>query len=90
MAIRPKRIPRDQGPHSRYHQEFHTILAALRFYQERGQGEPDKRSVSIEDLATNGGQVTALDTEAIDRLCERINTTTRLFVATRTANVPSD
>jgi len=56
--------------------EFHTILAALRYYQERGLGKATNRSARIEDLATNGGQVVALDAAAIDQLCERINTTT--------------
>ena len=54
---------------------FHTILAALRFYQERGQCDSGKRSESIEELATNAGQAHALDADEIDELCERINTT---------------
>ena len=53
--------------------EFHTILAALRFYQGHGQGDPAYRSESIDDLATHGDQVTSLDDAGIDRLCERIN-----------------
>ena len=47
----------------------HSDYGQQRTEGQRGQGEPDTRSVSIEDLATNGGQVAALDTETIDRLC---------------------
>jgi hypothetical protein len=54
--------------------ELHTILAALRFYQEHGQGEPANRSDWIDDLATNGGDVISLDDDGIDQLCQRLNT----------------
>lgn len=54
-------------------QEHATILAALRFYQEKGQGDPDNRSDMIHDIATNGDAVISLDDEGIDELCERIN-----------------
>jgi len=54
-------------------QEFHTILAALRYYQEQGQGEPSNRSDWIHDLATNGDEVISLNAEGIDQLCERLN-----------------
>lgn len=54
--------------------ELHTLLAALRFYQQQGQGEPANRSDVIHDLATNGDEVISLDDEGIDQLCERINT----------------
>jgi hypothetical protein len=53
-----------------------SAIAGFPAFEHRGQGEPDNRSVWIEHLATNGGQAGALDTEAIDCLCERINTTT--------------
>lgn len=43
-----------------------TILAALRFYQESGIG-------ALDDIATNGGEIEALDEAAIDELCESIN-----------------
>ncbi len=58
-------------------QEFHTIIAALRFYQEMGQGEPANRSDDIHDLATNGEETVSLDAEGIDDLTERINFTVR-------------
>ena len=50
-----------------------TILAALRYYQAGGQGEPDNRKHDIHDIATCGGDVISLDAEGIDDLCERIN-----------------
>jgi len=54
------------------HDENATILAALRFYQEKGQGDPCNRSDYIHDLATNGGDVlSSLDDEGIDDLCMR-------------------
>ena len=51
-----------------------TILAALRFYQENGQGDPDNRSDAIHEVATGGGDVISLDAAGIDDLCERLNT----------------
>lgn len=50
-------------------EEFDTILAALRFWQRCGNEghEPEM------DIALNGRE-TALSDEAIDDLCERINT----------------
>lgn len=54
--------------------EHATILAALRYYQEQGMGDPFNRSDSIHDIATNGGEVfSSLDAEGIDRLCEQLN-----------------
>jgi hypothetical protein len=56
-------------------EEFHTILAALRYYQERGQGGPFNRSARIHEIATNSGAVmSSLDEDGIDQLCERLNT----------------
>ncbi len=48
--------------------EFSTILAALRFYQQQGQDNPVNRSSDIDSIATNDGQLTALDGLAIDSL----------------------
>jgi hypothetical protein len=53
--------------------EFHTILAALRFYQEHRQYDSAQRSAWIEAIATNSGQVVSLDASSIDRLCQRLN-----------------
>ncbi len=55
-------------------QEFYTIIAALRFYQESGMGDPGNRSDDIHALACNGDDVVSLDAVGIDNLCERINT----------------
>lgn len=55
--------------------EFHTVMAALRFYQSKGCGDPAYRPLDIHEIATNCGEVlSSLDAEWIDKLCERINT----------------
>ncbi len=53
--------------------ELATILAALRFYQREGQGDPSNRRVYIHVIATDGDTQLSLNTERIDALCERIN-----------------
>lgn len=53
--------------------EFHTIMAALRYYQQQGLGDPAHRPQEIHELATNADEVISLDEGAIDELCERIN-----------------
>ena len=55
------------------HQEVNTILAALRYYQQQGMGEPINRSDWIHDIATDGGSETSMNGEGIDDLCEKIN-----------------
>ena len=50
-----------------------TILAALRFYQWNGQGDPDKRNRDIHNIATDSGELISLNDEGIDTLCEMIN-----------------
>lgn len=54
-------------------QALHTILAALRTYQELGYGEPDIRPNDIHDIATNGGDQISMDDEGISDLCEMLN-----------------
>lgn len=54
-------------------QEQATILAALRYYQSEGLGNPMNRSDEIHEIATNGDQVISMDDDGIDYLCERIN-----------------
>ncbi|MBE7540614.1 MAG: hypothetical protein HS122_19670 [Opitutaceae bacterium] len=49
-----------------------TLLAALRFYQAQGMGEPTNRTDAIHDIATNGDEVVSLDASGIDKLCERL------------------
>ncbi|GAB0154619.1 hypothetical protein [Marinobacterium sp. BA1] len=50
-----------------------TLLAALRFYQEAGMGDPCNRSDHIHALATDDNNDTSLDDEGIDELCEALN-----------------
>ncbi|WP_321820886.1 MULTISPECIES: hypothetical protein [unclassified Burkholderia] len=54
-------------------QDRNTILAALRFYQQHGMGEPANRSEAIHDIATNGGEDVSMNDAGIDELCERVN-----------------
>jgi len=55
-------------------QEFCTILAALRYYQAQGLGDPDNRPLNIHEIATDCGELlSSLDDEGIDELAERIN-----------------
>jgi len=54
-------------------QELATILAALRFYQRCGQGDPANRSDEIHEIATNCDSVTSLNESDIDELCLKIN-----------------
>lgn len=56
--------------------ELNTILAALRFYQAAGMGEPENRPDWLHDIASpdGSGTTTSLDAEGIDGLCERLNT----------------
>ncbi len=53
--------------------ELATILAALRFYQQEGQGEPSNRCDDIHHIATDGETQISLNSEGIDALRERIN-----------------
>lgn len=55
-------------------EELATILAALRFYQAAGMGDPSSRSAEIHDIATDGDNLCSLDREGIDALCTRLNT----------------
>ncbi len=54
--------------------DVNTILAALRYYQEHGQGEPANRSLDIHDIATGNDSQVSMDADGIDGLCEAINT----------------
>ncbi len=53
--------------------EHATILAALRYYQENGQGDPSNRSDDIHAIAAPDHVMSSLDDDGIDALCERIN-----------------
>ena len=60
--------------------ELATILAALRFYQREGQGEPSNRCDDIHHIATDGDTQISLNSEGIDALCEpRIEFYSKLF-----------
>ncbi len=53
--------------------ELATILAALRYWQQEGMGEPDNRSDDLHAIATANDEVISLDETAIGELCERLN-----------------
>lgn len=55
-------------------QQHATILAALRWYQACGMGDPDSRPDWLHDIAWANGDTTSLDDEGIDELCYEINT----------------
>lgn len=50
-----------------------TVLAALRYYQQNGLGEPANRPIQIHEIATNADEVISLNDEGIDQLCEQLN-----------------
>lgn len=51
-----------------------TVLAALRYYQEQGLGDPDNRPLHIHEIAADAPDVVAsLDDAGIDELCEKLN-----------------
>lgn len=58
-----------------------TIIAALRYYQQQGMGDPFNRSDDIHELATNGDEVQSLDEGDIDNLVVELNTGAILPVA---------
>jgi hypothetical protein len=63
-----------QDPYKTYRAaDLATVLAALRFYQEHGQGDPEARSPRIHHIATDHGRVISLNANGIDALCERLN-----------------
>lgn len=55
-------------------EELATVLAALRFYQEKGLADdPEARSDAIHEIATDGDEVVSLCGEDVDALCLRLN-----------------
>ncbi len=53
--------------------ERNTVLAALRWYQHSGMGEPSTRPDWLQDIACPSEDATSLDVTSIDALCERLN-----------------
>jgi hypothetical protein len=54
--------------------ELATILAALRFHQDENlQGGGRIADKVMDDIATDGGTLKALDFGEVDRLCQRLN-----------------
>ncbi len=53
--------------------ELATILAALRYWQRQGLADdPELRSDTLHEIATQGGGETSLTGDSIDDLCERL------------------
>lgn len=52
--------------------EIATILAALRYYQAQGMGEPANRPDWLHEIATDCDEVISLDSAGIDDLCAKI------------------
>ncbi|SEI14570.1 hypothetical protein [Paraburkholderia hospita] len=50
------------------HEGHATLIAALRWYQKSGMGDPDNRDDGIHDLATDGGVLISLDSDGVDEL----------------------
>lgn len=69
-----RQLNEDDAVHVLSDQDHATIIAALRYYQQHGQGDPENRSDEIHELATNGGYVTSMDADGIDALCLQLNT----------------
>jgi hypothetical protein len=55
-------------------QEQATVLAALRYYQMQGLGDPANRPDAIHEIATGvNDTIVSLDDKGINALCERLN-----------------
>ncbi len=53
--------------------EFHTILAALRYWADEECQAPHDYSEYMRVIAANGGEVVPLPRDEVVALCERIN-----------------
>lgn len=67
-------------------EDLHTIIAALNYYYNGGQGEPQNRSEAIHDLATNGGECISRDAEGIDALIVLLNTESSVLPSPTTSS----
>ena len=54
-------------------EETATILAALRYYQQKGLGDPENRPLDIHEIASDDDDLISLDEDDIDGLCEKLN-----------------
>lgn len=64
--------------------ELNTILAALRWYQHSGMGQPFNRQDWLQKIACpDPGNNTSLDNDGISDLCTRLSTTAVLSVIDR-------
>ena len=54
-------------------QQLATIIAALRHYQIEGFAEPSRRPEGIDWIATDCGELEALDDEGIEALIDWVN-----------------
>lgn len=54
-------------------EDLHTIIAALRFWQEQGMCEPANRSEEMQRLCTNDDELTSAADSDVDDLVERLN-----------------
>ena len=52
--------------------EYNNMLAAMRYWQEQGQCEPDNRSEDMHDIATNEGEGQSLSLDEMDALIDRL------------------
>lgn len=60
------------APHRLEREDVATIVAALRYYQKNGQGDPANRDDFTHDTATIGGEIISRDDAGIDDLCDRL------------------
>ncbi len=58
--------------HYLYPSELHTIIAALRYYLQQGQGCRQNRSPDIQKIASNDGEVLTLRDQEIEKLIEQL------------------
>lgn len=68
--------------------QFNTIMAALRYYQKRGQGDPFMRTHDIHEIATDGDDI-SLDEKGIDELAMMLNTESISAPEPQTTSSPS-
>lgn len=67
-----------EGKMDEQNRRIAAVLAGLRLLQSNAEGRitigDHEHAAAIDDIATSGGEFDVLDPEAIDALCEAINT----------------